>query len=122
MTVRMATLTGLLVLALCFNAGAGIFEVAVGVYGGASFPMEGDAGAGTVLGAKLRVLPPIPMVGAEAYYQRVGQEDADDVWNDEAACVDITKLKPVCRLGGQEWARLGEVFSQPRPDWRRPVG
>ena len=90
MTVRMATLTGLLVLALCFNAGAGIFEVAVGVYGGASFPMEGDAGAGTVLGAKLRVLPPIPMVGAEAYYQRVGQEDADDVWNDGDVSVDFS--------------------------------
>ena len=89
MRVRMATLTGVLVLALCSNAGAGIFEVAVGVYGGASFPMEGDAGAGTVLGAKLRVLPPIPMVGAEAYYQRMGQEDADDVWNDGDVSVDF---------------------------------
>ncbi|MFH1502110.1 MAG: hypothetical protein ABIG03_03590 [Candidatus Eisenbacteria bacterium] len=63
-------------------ASAGIVDVAVGVYGGANFPMEGGAGAGTVLGAKLRVLPPIPMIGAEVYYQRVGQNDAEDVWND----------------------------------------
>jgi hypothetical protein len=69
-------------LGLATAASGGIVDVAVGVYGGAYFPTEGDASAGTVLGAKLRVLPPIPMLGVDAYYQRIVQKDAVDVWNE----------------------------------------
>lgn len=91
--MRTSMTTGLAVLvvaaALCPAASGGVVDVAVGVYGGANFPVEGDAGAGTVLGVKLRVLPPIPMVGAEAYYQRVGQDDAEDVWNEGDVSIDF---------------------------------
>jgi hypothetical protein len=71
-------------------ASAGIADVAVGIYGGGNWPLEGDAEAGAVFGAKLRVLPPLPMVGAEVYYQRVGQSDAEDVWNDGDVSIDFS--------------------------------
>jgi hypothetical protein len=60
-------------------AGAAPFELAVGVYGGGNIPLEADADAGTVLGAKVRVLTPIPMIGIEAWYSHFGYEDPGDV-------------------------------------------
>jgi len=72
------------------SAAAGVVDVAGWAYGGASFPMEGESGAGTVFGAKLRILPPIPMVGVEAYYQWMGQDDPDDVWNEGDVSVDLS--------------------------------
>jgi hypothetical protein len=62
------------------QSSAGIVDVAVGVYGGVSFPVEDGASAGTAIGAKVRVLPPIPMIGVEAYYTRIGQGDARDAF------------------------------------------
>ncbi|MBD3347967.1 MAG: outer membrane beta-barrel protein [Candidatus Eisenbacteria bacterium] len=70
-------------------AQAAAVDFVVGLYGGASFPLEGDADTGSVLGAKLRVLTPIPMLAAEAYYQRIGQEDVEDVWNEGDVAIDL---------------------------------
>lgn len=58
---------------------AGVVGLAVGAYGGMSLPLEEGATAGTVVGAKLRVLPPVPMVGVEAWYGHFGYEDPGDV-------------------------------------------
>ena len=62
------------------RAGAGLVDLAVGVYGGIHAPIDEDGPTGTVLGVKLRVLPPIPMIGVEGYYSRIGQEDAEEMW------------------------------------------
>ena len=78
-----------LVAGLAATATAGIVDIAVGVYGGAYIPTEGDGSAGTVLGAKLRVLPPIPMLGVDAYYQRIVQKEAADVWNEGDVSVSL---------------------------------
>jgi hypothetical protein len=61
-------------------ASAGLIELAVGVHGGVQVPIDEDGPTGTVLGVKLRVLTPIPMLGVEGYYNRVGQEDAEEMW------------------------------------------
>lgn len=84
-----AWLAAVLVGVLCLPASGGIIDIAVGVYGGGSFPMEDGGEAGTVLGAKLRILPPLPMIGAEVYYQRVGQQSPEDVWNEGDVSVDF---------------------------------
>ena len=63
-------------------AEAGLIELAIGVHGGIHMPIEEDGSNGTVIGAKLRVLTPLPMLGAEAYYDRVSQEDAEEMWAD----------------------------------------
>jgi hypothetical protein len=59
---------------------AGIVDFAIGVYGGMNIPTEEDASAGTVIGGKLRVLPPIPLVGFEAWYAHFGYEDPGTVY------------------------------------------
>ncbi len=59
---------------------AGVVDFAIGVYGGMNIPTEEDASAGTVIGGKLRVLPPIPMVGFEAWYAHFGYEDPGTVY------------------------------------------
>ena len=78
-----------IVVGLAATASGGIVDVAVGVYGGAYIPMEGDGTTGTVLGAKLRVLAPIPMIGVDAYYQRIMQKEAADVWNEGDVSVSL---------------------------------
>ena len=40
----------------------------------------------------------------------------NDVLN-ERGLVDITKFKPVARLGDISYSRLGDVFRIPRPVW-----
>jgi flavin reductase (DIM6/NTAB) family NADH-FMN oxidoreductase RutF len=42
------------------------------------------------------------------------------VWRDGR--VDPALLDPVCRLAGDEYATLGEVFALPRPRWERIAG
>lgn len=69
------------------TASAGVFDVAVGIYGGAYLPQDGDASSGTVIGAKLRVLPPIPMIGADVYYQRFLYGEPQDILSDPEADV-----------------------------------
>jgi hypothetical protein len=70
------------------QAWGGLVDVAVGVYAGGNVPIDESGDPGTVLGAKLRILPPIPMIGAEAYYQRVGRKDLEDVWNEGDVSID----------------------------------
>jgi flavin reductase (DIM6/NTAB) family NADH-FMN oxidoreductase RutF len=45
---------------------------------------------------------------------------ADDRFTDGR--VDVRKLKPLARLGGEEYARLGEVLRMPRPIVNRTTG
>jgi len=73
---------GVLLLTLVSPAArAGVFGLGIGVYGGVNAPLlEEDVSAGSVIGAKVRFLPPVPMVGLEAYYARLGQESAEEVW------------------------------------------
>jgi hypothetical protein len=52
---------------------------AIGAYGGMNVPLESGADAGTILGAKLRMLPPIPLVGFEAWYAQFGHKDPGEV-------------------------------------------
>jgi len=42
----------------------------------------------------------------------------ETVWDPESQSIDVAKLKPVSRLGGQLWAPVREVFQQERPDWK----
>jgi hypothetical protein len=71
----------LILLAVSPTARAGILGLGIGVYGGVNAPLlDEDTSAGSVIGVKLRVAPPIPMIGFEAYYERIGQESAEDVW------------------------------------------
>lgn len=79
MTMWLAVL--LILLAAAPAARAGILGLGIGVYGGVNAPLlDEDVSAGSVIGAKLRVAPPLPMIGFEAYYARIGQESAEDVW------------------------------------------
>ncbi len=54
-------------------------EFALGAYGGVNVPLSSDAGVGSVIGAKVRVVPPIPMIGFEAWYAHFGSEDPGDL-------------------------------------------
>ena len=58
---------------------AGIVDFAVGAYGGMNLPLENDPSVGTVIGAKVRVLPPIPFIGFEAWYAHFGSEDPGEL-------------------------------------------
>ena len=85
-----------LTVGLVTTAAGGLVDIGVGVYGGAYSCVQtedrvGDDAQtnGTVLGVKLRVLPPVPMVGADIYYKRVLNEDPEDVWNDGDLSVDF---------------------------------
>ena len=42
----------------------------------------------------------------------------ESVWDPESRSIDVTKLHPVARLGGQLWAPVREVFGLERPDWK----
>jgi hypothetical protein len=75
----MAVAVLVLLFVLTAPAFAGLVDLAIGAYGGMNLPLEGDASAGTIIGAKLRVLPPIPVVGFEAWYARFGYEDPGEV-------------------------------------------
>jgi flavin reductase (DIM6/NTAB) family NADH-FMN oxidoreductase RutF len=42
------------------------------------------------------------------------------VWKDGR--VDPRLLDPICRLSGSGYARLGELYSVPRPEWKNVKG
>lgn len=42
----------------------------------------------------------------------------ESVWDPQSQSIDVTKLRPVSRLGGQLWAPVREVFRLERPDWK----
>jgi hypothetical protein len=62
------------------RADADLVDLAVGVHAGIHAPIDEDGPTGTVLGVRLRVLTPIPVIGIEGYYSRIGQEDAEEMW------------------------------------------
>jgi hypothetical protein len=66
-------------LLIASQAGAALVDFAIGAYGGAHVPLENDSSAGTVIGAKVRVLPPIPIVGFEAWYSHFTFQDPGSV-------------------------------------------
>ena len=85
-----------LTLGLASTAAGGLVDIGVGVYGGAYSCLQTEdrvsedaQTGGSVVGAKLRVLPPIPMIGADVYYKRILNDDAEDVWNDGDVSVDF---------------------------------
>jgi hypothetical protein len=77
-TITVATALVALAL-LTAPAAADLVSFAIGAYGGMNLPLEDDSSSGTVIGAKLRVLPPIPLVGFEAWYAQFGYEDPGEV-------------------------------------------
>ncbi|MEA3409713.1 MAG: hypothetical protein U9Q95_05125 [Candidatus Eisenbacteria bacterium] len=74
-SVQVLTAALVLLAFIATPALAGLVDVAVGAYGGMNVSLEDDASAGSVIGAKVRVVPPIPMFGFEAWYARFGYED-----------------------------------------------
>lgn len=108
---------GLMIL-LAAPAMAGLVDFAIGAYGGLHVPLQGDASTGTVIGAKLRVLPPIPMVGFEAWYAHFGTEDPGDLdEGDLALALDADGFD----LWGID-ALIGGVSGAPGFKWYGIVG
>jgi hypothetical protein len=60
-------------------ASAGLIGFAVGAYGGMNTPLDEGGSTGSVVGAKLRVMPPIPLVGIEGWYARFGHDAPGDI-------------------------------------------
>ena len=82
-TFSAMAVTALILLAMTAGpSSAGLVDVGIGVYGGLNRPVEDDASSGSMFGAKVRVVPPIPMVGFEGYYTRMNTKDPDEFWND----------------------------------------
>lgn len=77
--IQILVAAAMLLASVATPALAGIVDFAVGAYGGMNLPLDGDASAGTVIGAKVRVLPPIPFLGFEAWYARFGSEDPGEL-------------------------------------------
>ena len=79
--------TIVLLLLLCMIAApaahAGLISLGVGVYGGMSMPVELDANVGSIVGARVKVLTPIPSLGVEAYYASVRNESVEDLWEEQ---------------------------------------
>ena len=70
-------------------AAGGLVDVAVGGYGGINVPFDPDGSPGSVIGAKLRILPAIPLVGAEVYWSRIGVGDRENAWGDGGVSIDF---------------------------------
>ncbi len=62
---------------------ADLLTIGVGVYGGMSMPIEMDTEMGSIVGARVKVLPAIPLVGIEAYYASVNQKSPRDLWDEQ---------------------------------------
>jgi len=62
-------------------AAAGPLGLSVGAYGGVNLAPIDDPEAGALLGAKVRLTPPLGFLAFEASYTRVSHEDAEDVWS-----------------------------------------
>ncbi len=83
MRTSLIVLSLLLVLAGATVTHAGFLGVGVGVYGGMSMPIELDAKMGSIVGARVKVLPAIPLIGVEAYYASINQKSPDDLWDEQ---------------------------------------
>ena len=53
--------------------------------------------------------------GVDAIFGEVVHVHVDDELFENGK-IDIRKLKPVARLAGTEWSKLGEIFSLDRPN------
>jgi hypothetical protein len=115
-TAAIATVLVALTL-LAAPAAAGLVGFAVGAYGGINLPLETDADAGTVIGAKLRILPPIPLVGFEAWYAQFGYENPEDAVQDLSLALEGDSFK----LWGVD-ALIGSVSGTPGFKWYGIVG
>jgi hypothetical protein len=62
-------------------AAAGPLGLSIGAYGGVNFSPIDNPDAGALLGAKVRLTPPLGFLAVEAYYSRISNEDAEDAWN-----------------------------------------
>lgn len=100
-------------------AAAGLVGFAVGAYGGMNLPLEDDAESGTVIGAKLRILPPIPLVGFEAWYAQFGYEDPGTVFAE--GDVSLALEGDSFKLWGID-ALIGSVRGTPGFKWYGIVG
>jgi hypothetical protein len=87
-SVSVAAAVLILVVTVAGPSTAGLIDIGIGVYGGLNRPIEDDASSGSMFGAKVRVVPPIPMVGFEGYYTRMNTKDPEGFWND-ASDIDI---------------------------------
>jgi hypothetical protein len=136
--------SGVAVLVMCVvlslagvPARAGLIDLAVGVYGGVNAPAEAGSSAGSIVGAKVRLLPPVPMVGAEAYYARFGTDNAASVWKGDGVRLDFDGegfdvwgadllIGGVRGLPGFKWYGIAGVnfvkFSKDGGSERRPGG
>jgi hypothetical protein len=74
----LALLASLLLVAATPSA-AGLVDFAVGAYGGANVQLQGDNSAGSVVGAKVRILPPVPIIGVEAWYSHFTYKNPDEI-------------------------------------------
>ena len=83
MRTLLVALSLLLLLAGTTVTHAGLLNIGVGVYGGMSMPIEIDGEMGSIVGARLKVLPAIPLVGIEAYYASINQKSPRDLWDEQ---------------------------------------
>ena len=97
---------------------AGLVDFAVGAYGGMNLPLEADASAGTVIGAKIRVLPPIPFIGFEAWYAHFGYDEPGEV---SAQSIELAIESDGFDLWGVS-ALIGGVRGTPGFKWYGIVG
>jgi hypothetical protein len=61
-------------------AAAGPLGLSLGVYGGANLAPIDNPDAGALIGAKVRLTPPLGFLAVEASYSRISHEDAEDAW------------------------------------------
>ncbi len=83
MRISLVILSLSLLLAGAATTHAGLLNIGVGVYGGMSMPIETDTEMGSIVGARVKMLPAIPLVGFEAYYVSVNQKSPRDLWDEQ---------------------------------------
>jgi hypothetical protein len=83
MRISLVILSLLLLLCGATVTHAGLLSIGVGVYGGMSMPVEMDAKMGSIVGARVKVLPAIPLVGVEGYYASVNQKSPRNLWDEQ---------------------------------------
>ncbi|BFZ65416.1 hypothetical protein YB2330_006582 [Saitoella coloradoensis] len=66
-------------------------------------------------------LPPHSQTGTLLVLEGVYFHVREDALNSSKNIVDIKVLKPVSRLGGITYGRVGEGYEMPRPDWGKEV-
>ena len=83
MRISLLAMSLLLLLSEAATARLDLVSVGVGVYGGMSMPIEIDGEMGSIVGARMKVLPAIPLIGVEAYYASINQKSPRDLWDEQ---------------------------------------